>query len=93
MYRASHTIYNRPGFDWTVKLRMPVKAGDVLRDRMTVFDKRLSGKPGRGLAKFRHELVNEADESVFVLEAVGMLATRPKNATFVSPLPQSPKCR
>jgi acyl dehydratase len=87
MYRSCHTIYNKAnepwaflgGFDWTVKFRMPVKAGDVLRNRTTVFDKRLSSKPGRGLAKFRHELVNEANESVFVLEAVAMLATRPKS--------------
>ena len=70
MYRSAHSIYNNSneawaflgGFEWQVTFHKPVKAGDTLRNKTTVFDKRRSGKPGRGLAKVRHELINQDDQ-------------------------------
>lgn len=84
MYRAAHTICNNSkeawaflgGFEWQVKFHKPVKAGDKLRNKMTVFEKRPSSKPGRGLTKVRHELINQDDQVVFTCEALVLLATR-----------------
>ena len=84
MYRSAHSIYNNSneawaflgGFEWQVKFHKPVKAGDKLRNKTTVSDKRQSSKPGRGLAKIRHELINQDDQVVFTCEALVLLATR-----------------
>ena len=84
-YRLSHGVYNTPnaawaflgGFDWQVKFPAPVRAGDALRYRLTVLNKRSSSKPGRGVAKIKSELTNQRGEVVLEVEAAILLATRP----------------
>ena len=59
MYRLSHEIMNQPdrtwaflgGFDWHLKFLEPVPSGDRLHERITILEKRLSSKPGRGIVK------------------------------------------
>jgi acyl dehydratase len=65
------------GFDWHVKFRAPVRAGDSLQIQATVLNKRSSNKPGRGLATVRWELTNQHAEVVLEVETVILLATRP----------------
>src|SRR6476659_7908324 len=60
MYRMSHEIVNQPdrvwaflgGFDWQC-------SGDRLHERITILEKRLSSKPGRGIVKNLIEVIND----------------------------------
>jgi acyl dehydratase len=88
MYRLGHEIYNRPdlswaflgGIDWHLRFVEPVRAGDRLRERITILETRPSSKPGRGITKIRMELLNDRDEVVLSVDSVGMIATRSKAA-------------
>ena len=86
MYRSSHAIYNTPQvtwafqggvLDWHAKFHLPVRAGDRLRDRLTIVSKRPSSRSGRGIVTDLHEMVNQDRQVVFSLEIVFMVATRP----------------
>jgi acyl dehydratase len=85
-YRLSHGVYNTPearwaflgGFDWHVKFPAPVRAGDTLRYRLTVLGKKPSSKPGRGVVTARSQLTNQRGEVVLEIEAVFLVATRPR---------------
>ena len=85
MYRLGHEIYNRAdhqwaflgGFDWHLKFVEPVRAGDRLRERITILETRLSSKPGRGISKIRMELLSDRDRVVLSVESTGLMATRP----------------
>ena len=89
MYRSSHAIYNTPEvtwafeggvLEWNAKFHSPVRAGDRLRDKLTILSKTPSRKPGRGIVKDIHEMVNQDDITVFSLEIAFLVATRPEGA-------------
>jgi acyl dehydratase len=59
-----------PGVD-EVRWPRPVRAGDVLRLRLAVIDKRRSvSKPDRGLLQLRQECINQRGEIVMSLTAM-----------------------
>ena len=84
MYRLSHEIVNQPdrtwaflgGFDWHVKFLEPVRSGDRLHERITILEKRLSSKSGRGIVKHLIELINDRKRVVLSIESTALLATR-----------------
>jgi acyl dehydratase len=87
LYRSTHTIYNRPeapwaflgGFEWHVRFHLPVRPGDRLRSKITILSKRPSSKPGRGVVKWKTEMLNQKDQVVFALEeCTVLLAKRPE---------------
>ena len=88
-YRLSHSIYNTPdspwaflsGFDWHIKFPVPVRASDTLTYSLEVLNKRLSSKPGRGVANGREQLTNQDGEVVYDVEFVFLMATRPGKVT------------
>jgi len=83
MYRLSHEIVNRPdrtwvflgGFDWHVKFLEPVHSGDRLHERITILEKRLSSKPGRGIVKHLIEVINDRKRVVLSIESTMLIAT------------------
>ena len=83
MYRLSHEIVNRPdrtwaflgGFDWHVKFLEPVRSGDRLHERITILEKRLSSKPGRGIVKHLIEVINDRKRVVLSIESTMLIAT------------------
>jgi acyl dehydratase len=64
------------GLDWKLKFRAPVRAADTLRARVTVKDKRLWIKPGRGAVTLFNEILNQRSEVVCTVEVMVLLATR-----------------
>jgi len=61
-----------PGVD-QLKWLQPVRPGDTLRVRLTVLESRpLQSKPGVGLVKSRHEVLNQRNETVMTMEGYGM---------------------
>lgn len=85
LYRLTHILdreLNRVqaflgGFDWQVKFAHPVRAGDRLRLRATVTEKRLSSKPGRGVINWLSEVVNQDDQAVLSIAGASLIAIRP----------------
>jgi acyl dehydratase len=85
MYRLGHEIYNQPdcvwafmgGFDWQLKFPEPVRPGDRLHERITILEKRLSSKPGRGIVKQLIEVINDRKRVVLAIESTAMMATTP----------------
>jgi len=83
-YRSLIEIYNTPrktwaflgGLDWKLKFRAPVRAGDTLRVRVTVKDKRLWIKSGQGLVTLFNEILNQRSEVVCTVEVMVLVATR-----------------
>ena len=66
-----------PGVE-SLKWLRPVRPGDTLRVRMTVLERRpLKSKPGVGIVKSRHEVLNQHDEVVMEMQAAGMFGRRP----------------
>lgn len=88
MYRLGHEIINQPnrrwaflgGFDWHLKFAQPVRAGDRLRERITILEMRASSKPGRGIFKNLIELINDRGSVVLSIESTAMMATRSNTA-------------
>ena len=84
MYRLFHEIVNQPdrtwaflgGFDWHVKFLEPVRADDRLHERITILEKRLSSKPGRGVVKNLTEVINDRKRVVLSIESTTLMATR-----------------
>lgn len=57
-----------PGVDFT-EWRRPVLAGDTLASTITVLESRpMKSRPGLGVIRLRHELVNQRGELVLVME-------------------------
>jgi acyl dehydratase len=83
MYRLSHEIVNQPdrgwaflgGIDWHVKFAESVRSGDRLHERITVLEKRLSSKPGRGIVKHLIEVINDRKRVVLSIESTALIAT------------------
>jgi acyl dehydratase len=69
------------GFDWHVTFPNPVRAGDRLHLRMTVTEKRLTSKPGRGVVTWVTGLVNQEGTTVLTIEGASLLATRGNGET------------
>jgi acyl dehydratase len=84
MYRLFHQIANQPdrtwaflgGFDWHLKFPEPVRSGDRLHERVTILEKRLSSKAGRGLVKILVEVINDRKRVVLSIESTTLMATR-----------------
>jgi acyl dehydratase len=85
MYRLNHEIVNRSdrvwaflgGLDWHVKFAEPVRSGDRLHERITILEKRLSSKPGRGIVKQLIEMINDRNCVVLSIESTALMATSP----------------
>ena len=65
------------GFEWLIKLPVPVRPADQLRVRVKIKNKKTSSKPGRGYVTVFHEIFNQDNIVVFSCEVTWMLATRP----------------
>lgn len=82
--KSLHSIYRTAdsqwaflgGYDLRVKLLHPVRPGDRLRLKVTIGDKRLSSKPGRGHVDSVHALVRQDGVAVFSVELGFLMATR-----------------
>jgi len=66
------------GFEWLIKLSVPVRPADQLRVRVKIKNKKTSSKPGRGYVTVFHEIFNQDNMVVFSCEVTWMLATRPQ---------------
>jgi len=83
-YRSLVEIYNTPratwaflgGLEWKLRFRAPVRAGDTLRARVTVKDKRPWIKADRGAVTLFNEILNQRSEVVCTVEVMALLATR-----------------
>lgn len=65
-----------PGVD-QVRWLQPVRAGDVLRLRLTTREVKPSqSKPDRGIVRSLWEMLNQRDEVVMTLEGMGMFRRR-----------------
>ena len=84
-YRSLVEIYNTPtatwaflgGVEWKLRFRAPVRAGDTLRAKVTVKDKRPWIKPGQGAVTLWNEILNQRSEAVCTVEVVALLALAP----------------
>ena len=69
-----------PGIE-QLKWLKPVRPGDVLSLRQTVLEARpMQSKPGIGLVRSRHEVLNQDRETVMQFEGWGMFRRRPPAA-------------
>jgi acyl dehydratase len=66
------------GFDWHLKFVEPVRSGDRLRERITILDKRVSSKQGRGIVKNLIEVINDRERLALSIESTVLMATRPQ---------------
>jgi acyl dehydratase len=70
-----------PGLD-SLKWLLPVRPGDTLSIRLSVLESRLlDSKPGVGLLKSRHEVLNQERQVVMRMEGYGMFRRRPAAAS------------
>ena len=69
-----------PGLD-SLKWLLPVRPGDTLSIRLSILESRpLDSKPGIGLLKSRHEVLNQDKQVVLRMEGYGMFRRRPAKA-------------
>jgi len=64
------------GLGFELSFKHPVYASDRLKFRSEVAELRPSSKPQRGVAKMKHEFVNQRGESVLEISVVWLIATR-----------------
>jgi acyl dehydratase len=70
-----------PGVD-ELRWLKPVRPGDTISLKLTVVETRASqSKPDRGLVFFRHELSNQAGETVMTMRGKGFFPRRPAGET------------
>ena len=75
-YLLKSASLGSPGLD-SLKWLQPVRPGDTLRVRMTVLETRpLQSKPGVGLVRSRHEVLNQQGQTVMQMEGFGMFRRR-----------------
>jgi acyl dehydratase len=73
---ADSTCLGSPGVD-SLKWERSVRPGDTLVGRTTVIEARPSrSNPERGIVRFRHEVFNQRDERVMVMENPVFFARR-----------------
>jgi acyl dehydratase len=76
-YLLRSSSLGSPGVE-QLKWLQPVRPGDTLHMRLTVVEARpLNSRPGVGLIKSRHEVVNQHGETVMQMEGYGMFGRRP----------------
>ncbi|MDJ0760882.1 MAG: MaoC/PaaZ C-terminal domain-containing protein [Woeseiaceae bacterium] len=77
-HRIAHDIAWICGVGWDdVRWPLAVRGGDELRARSCCLDKRLSNKdPGRGVVRYRYELLNQDDDVVFSCVSTNLVETR-----------------
>jgi acyl dehydratase len=79
-YLGRSASLGSPGIE-KLKWLLPVRPGDTLRMRLTVLESRpLVSKPGVGIVKSRHQVLNQRDEVVMEMEGYGMFGRRPAQA-------------
>ena len=66
------------GFEWHIKLPLPVRAGDRLRTEVEIRNKKSSSKSGRGYVTTLHRILNQDSQVVFTCEAAWMIETKPR---------------
>ena len=66
------------GFEWHIKLPLPVRPGDRLHVEVEILSKKSSSKPGRGYVTALQRILNQDSQVVFTCEVVWMIATRPR---------------
>jgi len=67
-YLVESSCMGSPGIE-TLKWRRPVRPGDRLTGSSTVIELRRSAtRPEMGIVRFRHEVVNQAGETVVLME-------------------------
>lgn len=65
-----------PGID-EVKWMKPVRPGHILKARSTCLEKRvMRSRPGVGICKMRHEVLNQHDELLMIMENAVFIAVR-----------------
>ncbi len=67
------------GFDWHIKLPLPVRPGDSVCTDITILSKKPSSKPGRGYVTAMHRVLNQEQKAVFTCEVVWMISTKPSS--------------
>jgi len=76
-YLLDSASMGSPGLD-QLKWLLPVRPGDTLRLRLTVLEARpLQSKPGVGLVRSRHEVLNQDGQVVMLMDGYGMFGRRP----------------
>ena len=79
-YLVGAASLGSPGVD-QIRWLQPVRAGDVLRLRLTTREVKPSqSKPDRGIVRSLWEVLNQRDEVVMTLEGMGMFRRRPAAA-------------
>jgi len=58
------------GFEWHIKLPLPVRPGDRLRTEVEIVGKKQSSKPGRGYVTTSQKILNQDSQAVFTCEVV-----------------------
>ena len=85
-YLLQSSSLGSPGIE-ALQWLLPVRPGDTLRVRLTVLEARpLKSRPGVGLVKSRHDVLNQHDQVVMRMEAYGMFGQRPKPGPHVAAL-------
>jgi acyl dehydratase len=64
------------GLGFELSFKAPVYSGDRLKFRSEVAELRPSSKPGRGVAKMKHQFLNQRGQSVLEISNVWLIATR-----------------
>jgi acyl dehydratase len=76
-YLLKSASLGSPGIE-QLKWLQPVRPGDTLHVRLSVLETRpLQSKPGVGLVKSRHEVLNQHGQVVMQMEGYGMFRRRP----------------
>ncbi len=76
-YLLKSASLGSPGLE-SLKWLQPVRPGDTLHMRLAVLESRtLQSKPGVGLVKIRHEVVNQHGQTVMEMQGFGMFRRRP----------------
>jgi acyl dehydratase len=76
-YLRRSSSLGSPGIE-QLKWLLPVRPGDTLHVRLTVLEARpLQSRPGVGLIKSRHEVLNQQGQVVMEMQAFGMFGMRP----------------
>ena len=75
-YLLKSASLGSPGSE-QLKWLLPVRPGDTLRMRLTVLESRpMQSKPGVGLIRSRHEVLNQHGQAVMQMEGYGMFRRR-----------------
>lgn len=74
--RLHSTIALLAASEFSLKLPVPVRPGDVLRTRYEFGEGRRTSKPGRGYVTNKQHFLNQEDEPVLICDAHWIVRTR-----------------